>query len=744
MKKCGLIPILVGLVLFGVRVAPGQTVPDAVLTDMEGFEGAPYPLGDLGSLTDGNSTWSPATHPAQIVAVGGAHGQVLRRSQTGSDNTDYLNFPSVTNGLLTIKFDARASSLTRTLDIVLMPVSGATMSSMIGWGTVTNKICYYDGAAWIPVFNLDTNWHAIEIANHVGGTSNYFELKIDGTNVGTGLPWRNTFAAGTAFGKLRIGGIRGTVGDYGDIDNLVITGTPPDLQPPDSENPIQLFAPQKNGGQFGFSFQTQTNRDYLVEHAGVLNPFAWRPLDWLTGDGSIQRYLHPLSNTVPQFYRISRVPILETNRNDGYRGIWFTLGQFSTYGDKYSGGLGTYTANHVPTAIYAPEVDKTFFVYGGTIKDQRHLLIMASYYDHATGQVPRPTVVLDKGGVNDPHDNASICIDPQGYIWVFVSGRATARPGFKYRSKAPYNVSAFDFIRQDEMTYPQPWYMPGFGFFHLFTKYTNGRELYWETSPNGTNWSPHQKLAGIGGHYQVNCTFSNKIGTFFNRHPGGDVDKRTDLYYMQTTNYGTTWTTVNGTPLTVPLTTTNNPALVINYSAQGKLMYGMDLTFDANGFPVMLYLTSFGPEPGPQNNPRQWLVTRWDGAQWITAPVCLSDHNYDMGSIYLQGTNWFIIGPTQDGPQLYQAGGEMALWQSQDKGLTWKMVRQITKNSIYNHSYARRPRNAKDPFFTYWADGDPTTLTPSHLYFGNSDGTHVWQLPYDSNAVFNTPQEINY
>ena len=98
-------------------------------------------------------------------------------------------------------------------------------------------------------------------------------------------------------------------------------------------------------------------------------------------------------------------------RVDGYRGIWFTLGQFSAYGDKYSGGLGTYTANHIPIAIYSPEVNKTFFVYGGTIKDQRHLLIMAGYYDHTTHQVPRPTVVLDKLTVNDPHDNAAIAID---------------------------------------------------------------------------------------------------------------------------------------------------------------------------------------------------------------------------------------------------------------------------------------------------------------------------------------------
>src|SRR4051794_2754773 len=81
---------------------------------------------------------------------------------------------------------------------------------------------------------------------------------------------------------------------------------------------------------------------------------------------------------------------------DGYRGIWFTLGQKSQFGDKYSGGLATYTANHVPIAIYSPKTNKTFFVYGGTIKGKNHLLIMASYFDHSTGKVPRPTIVHDK------------------------------------------------------------------------------------------------------------------------------------------------------------------------------------------------------------------------------------------------------------------------------------------------------------------------------------------------------------
>src|SRR5512138_3298121 len=95
------------------------------------------------------------------------------------------------------------------------------------------------------------------------------------------------------------------------------------------------------------------------------------------------------------FGSINRISAQNLTAN-GYKGIWFTLGQFSEYGDKYSGGLGTYTANHIPVAIYSAKANKTFFVYGGTVKDQRHLLIMSSYYDHTTGQVPRPTLVLDK------------------------------------------------------------------------------------------------------------------------------------------------------------------------------------------------------------------------------------------------------------------------------------------------------------------------------------------------------------
>lgn len=415
---------------------------------------------------------------------------------------------------------------------------------------------------------------------------------------------------------------------------------------------------------------------------------------------------------------------------DGYKGIWFTLGQFSEFGDKYSGGLGTYTANHIPIAIYSPEANKTFFVYGGTTsKEERHLLIMISYFDHHKRVVPRPVIVYDKMGVDDPHDNASISIDDQGFIWVFVSGRAKARPGLIFKSVTPYCIDSFEKIGQKEMTYPQPWWRKGEGFLYLFTKYTNGRELYWSTSPDGKTWSPDNKLAGMGGHYQVTNCNGKKLVAVFNYHPGGDVDKRTNIYLVQTDDSGKTWKTAEGQVVMPPLTSPQNEALVKDYQAEGKLVYLNDLGFDADGNPVILAVISNNFAPGPAGMPREWTIIHHKGGKWNFSKVCESTHNYDMGSLYIGKGVWTIIGPTEAGPQKWGTGGEMALWQSKDQGISWEKIRDITRNSLYNQSYARRPLHAHRDFYAFWADGDATKISPSRLYFTNKKGDKVWMLP---------------
>jgi hypothetical protein len=440
---------------------------------------------------------------------------------------------------------------------------------------------------------------------------------------------------------------------------------------------------------------------------------------------------------------------LTNTKFDGYRPIWFELNQKYEYGDKYSGALGTYTAKHVPLAIYSKEANKTFFVFGGTkSENERYLLCMIGEFDHKTGKVSKPTVVYDKSGVNDPHDNPSLMIDDNGFIWVFVSGRGRTRPGFKFKSVKPLNIESFEQITTEEMTYPQPW-NTDFGYFHFFTKYTGVRQLYFKTSTDGIHWTDDKLLAAIpvnegeqSGHYQTsNCYQGKKLGTFFNRHPQGNVDKRTDLYYLQTEDSGETWTNANGEKLSLPLLIQENPARVIDYSSAGKNVYLKDMGFDRKGNPVCLYIRSNGHEPGPKSAPYEWCVTKWDGSQWKTTIITESDHNYDMGSLFITGKTWKLVAPTFSGPQKWGVGGELEIWQSTDKGENWTKISNLTENSEYNHSYVRRPVDYKAPFCFFWASGHPHEFSKSELYFGDFDG-NVWKLPYEMKEDYGKPVKI--
>jgi len=465
-------------------------------------------------------------------------------------------------------------------------------------------------------------------------------------------------------------------------------------------------------------------------------------------------------------------PVVANAKANGYRGIWFDLGQGSTFGSKYSGGLGTYTAKHVPLSIYAEAVDKTFFVYGGTDEaTSSRLLVMASEYDHATHSVPKPTIVLDKtefegGLVNDPHDNPALAIDGDGYLWVFVSGRGAQRQDHTFKSTTPYSADEFELVEPpagDKRGYPQVFHIPGSGFIHLFTIYQPGRELFFRTSADGVIWNPTKQLADMEGHYQVTWRTGNKIGTMFNRHPDRNVDERTDLFYVQTTDFGVTWTTADGMPVALPITDTDSPAKVFDGVAADKLVYLNDLNFDQDGDPILLYTTASNAsgnahQPGPFAEPRKWVTSHWNGSGWETREMPASatatstvTHNYDTGSIFVEGSRWRVVGPTgapsvdpEDEPlRFWGQGGEVEVWISDDEAASWTKAHETTRDSERNHGYVRRTFNGADRFTTFWADGNPDAKTESHLYFGNREGTRYWKLPYRMSADTATPVEVD-
>jgi hypothetical protein len=268
------------------------------------------------------------------------------------------------------------------------------------------------------------------------------------------------------------------------------------------------------------------------------------------------------------------------------------------------------------------------------------------------------------------------------------------------------------------------------------------------TSRDGIIWSRWQRIATIGtGHYQVSASDGVKAGTMLNYHPEteGEVhglNFRTNLYYLETPDMGRTWKTAGGEKLSLPLNEIHNPALVHDYRSDSLLVYLKDLQFDHEGNPILLYITSRGYVSGPENDPRIWTLAHWNGRKWEISEITTSDNNYDAGELILYPDRWILIAPTETGPQPYNTGGELVLWETRDRGKHWIKTGPITTGSEYNHTYVRRVLNAHPDFLALWADGRGRQPSNSRLYFINQHN-EISRLPFSMSQDFEKPERIH-
>ena len=80
------------------------------------------------------------------------------------------------------------------------------------------------------------------------------------------------------------------------------------------------------------------------------------------------------------------------------------------------------------------------------------------------------------------------------------------------------------------------------------------------------------------------------------------------MYYLETTDFGKTWTLADGTPIKLPIVDKDSPCRVIDAESKGQNLYIKDVNFDKKGNTIVLYLTSYGHLPGPKHGPREWFV----------------------------------------------------------------------------------------------------------------------------------------
>ncbi len=236
-----------------------------VLYDSEGFDSDTlYPPGPLGEVTHGVATWFPhGSEPAEIVDAGPPQGKVLERMNMGAARADWLHFPQLASGTLTLEFDARVSTTEgRMFDVSFSPLGSAQMTHLLGWGVEEGKLSYYDGSDWIPIMDIDEEWHHYEVINYLSGpAAGRFDLLVNGEPVAEMLPWRNV-EPGTPIGRFRLHSHQsGPVFEYSHIDNLVITGAPEDedaFPPPDVIN-LRPFDHAVVRPQDGLSFEVTSH-----------------------------------------------------------------------------------------------------------------------------------------------------------------------------------------------------------------------------------------------------------------------------------------------------------------------------------------------------------------------------------------------------------------------------------------------------------------------------------------------------
>ena len=407
----------------------------------------------------------------------------------------------------------------------------------------------------------------------------------------------------------------------------------------------------------------------------------------------------------------------------GYRPAWGSAGKKDIgFGRKYSGSFGTYCAKHRPMAIYDAESNRTFFSYGGMHPVTGHLTINVGYFDHETGEVPAPTEVFYIADWRDPHNNPSIGMDGTGRLWVFASGRDRRRNGYRFFSDEPRSIDSFTLDDSYDFKYPQVWWHAGQGFTLLMTRYTAGRELYVQTSDESvTQWSAPKKMVGFGGHYELTTLVGDELFSAYNWHRNGKKCKtncRTNLYFIRSKDRGATWTTADGTELELPINAADNPSLVHDYVADDLLVYLKDITVDGDNNPVVLYLVSPQSEAGPPERPRTLMTAHYRPDKgWATREVTTTDHNYDHGSIWVDGHTWWVLAPTGAGAFPHYAGGTGELWKSNDGGASWAKERTLAAEPEAHQNYFRKVEGAKAPFAAIWSSGDPRARSEGTLQF---------------------------
>jgi len=407
-----------------------------------------------------------------------------------------------------------------------------------------------------------------------------------------------------------------------------------------------------------------------------------------------------------------------------YRGVWYCCGKVNTLPGKtyvYSGPMATYCAWHRPMAIYHPETDATFFVFG----NQENAPAIARY-DHAGKRFSGP-LILGSNPDGDAHRNPTLCIEESGHLYVFYG--AHGHPTRVLRSLAPLDITAWETRAEiPQTTYPQPWLLqPG----ELFVTYRGGgaREgtpwRFRHSRDGGRTWTEGRDLAFFqncaiyGVSIAATGDYPRRVHFAWSRLGGGSPEeiaskhlwaRRYNVYYAYSDDGGHTWRRSDGSVYDLPIDEASAEKI---YDCGQRGVWLKDIQLDRQGNPCILFI-----DAEVSTYEGDWKIARLAGGTWSFSKIASSDHMYDDGGLAVLSENEFRVYAPTTAVQAHEDGGEIEAYRSADRGRTWTHIQSLTSGSRLSHNNVKivwnHERQRSRDFTAMWSYGDSIEPPETH------------------------------
>lgn len=284
-------------------------------------------------------------------------------------------------------------------------------------------------------------------------------------------------------------------------------------------------------------------------------------------------------------------------------------------------------------------------------------------------------------GSDIEHSVPTMCVDNDGYIYVFYGAHDSANIYFR-RSTNPEDVTLWNSrqsITQANLgAYPFP-VVTSDNKIWVFYRESNGADLkrlsYVTSTDGGGSWSSETDLLIPSTVQYWVYPMAVAVGTDDSVHVFSAVRTGvgfTDTNYMYTENGGTTWKKRDGSSLSVPIDETEADVLV---SGSG---YPGDMKLNSLNQPYMCYTTSGGGTK----------FAKWTGSAWEETAVSTHPESYVYEHCEIDIVSDSIIDIYNvSGTDSSVQGGDIKRYRSTNSGTSFSLAESITTNATTSFRY---------------------------------------------------------